>query len=211
MLSKIKMASPSKASHGCFGTDNRFSIGQFVGDASELSNVAEWKTVTKRNQNGKLSKLEAEEISNLQNWNMIPKRGKQISLAVAPKVNDRHDQNVHSKIMKKTRNVRNIMMNQPKKKKSFITNDDFEDIVKETEFQNSTKDINDTEKYLIKDWKTCRVENIKPKPRQLKMKKDYDTAEFGAFLKEIDENETLLTKESNLIEVSLKQAAKSTK
>jgi len=205
------MASPSKASHGCFGTDNRFSIGQFVGDASELSNVAEWKTVTKRNQNGKLSKQEAEEISTLKHWNMIPKRGKQISLAVAPKVNDHHDQNVHSEIMKKTRNVRNIMINQPKKKKSFVTNDDFADIIKETEFQNSTKVINDTEKYIIKDCKTRHVENIKPKPRQLKMQKDYDTADFGAFLKEIDENETLLTKESNLIEVSLKQAAKSTK
>ena len=96
---------PSKASHGCFGTDKRFSIGKFVGDALKLSNAAECKTVTKRNQNGKISTKEAEDISNLNIWNDIPKRGmmKKISFEVAPNVNYYHDQ-VHSKIMKQSRN-----------------------------------------------------------------------------------------------------------
>lgn len=146
------MVFPSKASHGCFGTVKGFSVGKFVGDASELLNVAEWNKVTKRNQNGKLSKLEEEEISNLKNWNMIPEE-ELISLEVAPKVNDHHDQKVHNRIMQRNRNAK---MNQEKKK-------------------------------------------------------DMSLSEIEKSLKEIKQNETLLSKESHIIREGLKQAELSTK
>jgi len=200
----------SKASHGCFGTDKRFSIGKFVGDASELSNAAEWKTVTKRNQNGKISAKEAEEISNLKRWNDIPRRGmmKKISFEVAPNVNDHHDQ-VHSKIMKQSRN-RNLPKAKSNQKKSIKKEklshgkEDFEKLIQAAKFQNHYKDINETEEFLVQSWKNNHEKNQN-------MKKNGDMTEFEDFIKKINETEALLTLESNTIEESLKQAETSTK
>jgi len=201
---------PSKASHGCFGTDKRFSIGQFVGDASELSNAAEWKTVTKRNQNGKISAKEAEEISNLKRWNDIPRRGmmKKISFEVAPNVNDHHDQ-VHSKIMKQSRNrnppkAKSNQKKSIKKEKLSHGKEDFEKLIQAAKFQNHYKDINETEEFLVQSWKNNHGKNQN-------MKKNGDMTEFEDFIKKINETEVLLTQESNTIEESLKQAETSTK
>jgi len=128
------MASPSKASHGCFGAVGRFSVGKFVGYASELLNDAKWNTVTKRNQKGK---HKTREISNLKNWNAIPEE--MINLMVAPKVNDHHGQEVHNKTMQKKRNAM-----KPQKTQKV-------QIIKPADLENPLKEIKKTDELLIKE------------------------------------------------------------
>jgi hypothetical protein len=133
---------------------------------------------------------------------------KKISFEVAPNVNDHHDQ-VHSKIIKRSRN-RNLpkaKSNQKKsieKKKLSHENEDFEKLIQAAKFQNHYKDINKAEEFLVQDWKKHhgKIQN---------MKKNGDMTVLEDSIKKINETEELLTQESNTIEDSLKQAETSTK
>jgi hypothetical protein len=102
------MFTPSKAFHGCFGSGlhRSYSIGKFVGDASDLND--NWIEV--RNKKG-VKQQKAKEISNFDS-NKLPRGAHLIDLAVAPKANDRST--THSRAQRK----KDVISNQGKKGKS---------------------------------------------------------------------------------------------
>jgi hypothetical protein len=93
---------------------------------------AEWSTVTKRNQKGKLNKKK--EIPNLKKWNVIPEE--LTNLMVAPKVNDHHGQEVHNKTMQKICDATKSQQKQ---------------IMKTADFEKVLKEIKKTDPLLIKE------------------------------------------------------------
>jgi hypothetical protein len=102
------MFTPSKAFHGCFGSGlhRSYSIGKFVGDASDLND--NWIEV--RNRKG-VKQQKAKEISNFDS-KKLPRGAHLIDLAVAPKANDRST--THSRAQRK----KAVISNQGKKGKS---------------------------------------------------------------------------------------------
>jgi hypothetical protein len=79
------MFTPSKAFHGCFGHHRSYSVGKFVGDASNSN--GHWIDVVRNKKGVKQTKKKANEISNF-TMLKVPKGANLIDLAVAPKVNN---------------------------------------------------------------------------------------------------------------------------
>jgi hypothetical protein len=83
------MFTPSKAFHGCFSHHQFYSIGKFVGDASDSN--GHWIDVVRNKKGVKQSKKKANEISNFK-MQKVPQGANLINLAVTPKVNDQTHQ-----------------------------------------------------------------------------------------------------------------------
>jgi len=83
------MSTPSKAFHGCFSHHWSYSVGKFVGDASDSN--GHWIDVVRNKKGVKQNKKKANEISNFK-MPTVPKGAHLIDLAVAPKVNDQTHQ-----------------------------------------------------------------------------------------------------------------------
>jgi len=79
------MSTPSNTFHGCFG-HNRFSVGRFTGDTSELFDDSELTTVRSKKGVQHFTKDKISKFST--GWKTASNRHSLINLAVAPKAND---------------------------------------------------------------------------------------------------------------------------